>query len=420
MAANNVIKERIVRISRRPSIKWWQRLIIIASAILVAFLMCGVISTIAAPGTFFEFYQLFFEGPFVSGDAFLVVLWNAALLFLIAVALTPVFKMKFWNIGAEGQCLMGGLGAMIGLYFVAPHVPLFLALIIELALAMIFAVGWAVIPTIFKAFFNTNETLFTLMMNYIAAALVWAFELTFKNNSTGTIDELYRTEHYGWIPIIDKFNNSYIINIIIIVLVAVLVWVYLRFSKHGYELSVVGGSQNTARYVGINVKKVVIRTVILTGIICGVVGFLIVPGSAHTIAHESVGGRGFTAILICWISGFSIPAMGFYSFLINFVSTGCKDASKWLPYSDKLGNICVALFFVALLISTFFINFRVSIRWPKPIKKFFDKIKGLFKKKKKPDEVETVPNEGLAMKNVEFTSEIVDTITEDTKKEEEE
>jgi simple sugar transport system permease protein len=245
---------------------------------------------------------------------------------------------------------------------------------------MIFAVGWAVIPAIFKAFFNTNETLFTLMMNYIAAALVWAFELTFKNNSTGTIDELYRTEHYGWIPIIDKFNNSYIINIIIIVLVAVLVWVYLRFSKHGYELSVVGGSQNTARYVGINVKKVVIRTVILTGIICGVVGFLIVPGGAHTIAHESVGGRGFTAILICWISGFSIPAMGFYSFLINFVSTGCKDASKWLPYSDKLGNICVALFFVALLISTFFINFRVSIRWPKSIKKFFDKIKGLFKK----------------------------------------
>ena len=154
MAANNVIKERIVRISRRPSIKWWQRLIIIASAILVAFLMCGVISTIAAPGTFFEFYQLFFEGPFVSGDAFLVVLWNAALLFLIAVALTPVFKMKFWNIGAEGECLMGGLGAMIGLYFVAPHVPLFLALIIELALAMIFAVGWAVIPAIFKAFFN--------------------------------------------------------------------------------------------------------------------------------------------------------------------------------------------------------------------------------------------------------------------------
>ena len=417
MAANNIAKERIIRISRRPFIKWWQKLIIIASAILVGFLMCGVISTIADPGTFVDFYQLFFEGAFVSGDAFLTVIWNAALLFLIAVALTPVFKMKFWNIGAEGQCLMGGLGAMIGLYFVAPHVPLFVALLIELLLAVIFAAAWAVIPGIFKALFNTNETLFTLMMNYIAAGLVWAFELTFKNNSTGTIDELYPTEHFGWIPIMEKFNNSYIVNIIIVVLVAVLVWVYLRFSKHGYELSVVGGSQNTARYVGINVKKVIIRTVILSGIICGVVGFLLVPGSAHTIAHETVGGRGFTAILICWISDFSVPAMAFYSFLINFVSTGCKDASKWLNYSDKLGNICVALFFVLLLVCTFFINFKISIKWPKSIKDFFDKIKGIFKKKKEP---EPLPNEGKAIKDVEFSEEIVDTITEDAKKEEEE
>ena len=365
MASNsNVVKERIIRVSRRAFIKPWQRYAITAGAILIAFLFFGIISTIAAPGSFLEFYELFFQGPFISGSSFLSVVWDAALLFLIAVALTPVFKMKFWNIGAEGQCLMGGLGALIGLYFIAPHVPLFIALLIELVLAIIFSVIWAVIPAIFKAFFNTNETLFTLMMNYIATAVVWAFVIANSNTATGTINELWPNEHYGWIPIIDQLNNSYIANIVIVILVAVVVWVYLRFSKHGYELSVVGGSQNTARYVGINVKKVVIRTVILTGVICGFVGFLVVPGSAHTITPESMGGRGFTAILICWISNFSVPLMAFYSFLINFVSTGCKDASKWLPYSDKLGNICVALLFVALLISTFFINFKVTIKLP--------------------------------------------------------
>ena len=363
-ANNNVVKERIIRVSRRAFIKPWQRYAITAGAILIAFLFFGIISTIAAPGSFLEFYQLFFQGPFISGSSFLSVLWDAALLFLIAVALTPVFKMKFWNIGAEGQCLMGGLGALIGLYFIAPHVPLFVALLIELVLAIIFSVIWAVIPAIFKAFFNTNETLFTLMMNYIATAIVWAFVIANSNTATGTINELWPNEHYGWIPIIDQLNNSYIANIVIVILVAIVIWVYLRFSKHGYELSVVGGSQNTARYVGINVKKVVIRTVILTGVICGFVGFLVVPGSAHTITPESMGGRGFTAILICWISNFSVPVMAFYSFLINFVSTGCKDASKWLPYSDKLGNICVALLFVALLISTFFINFKVTIKLP--------------------------------------------------------
>ena len=361
---NNAAKERIIRVSRRAFIKPWQRYAITAGAILIAFLFFGIISTIAAPGSFLEFYELFFQGPFISGSSFLSVVWDAALLFLIAVALTPVFKMKFWNIGAEGQCLMGGLGALIGLYFIAPHVPLFIALLIELVLAIIFSVVWAVIPAIFKAFFNTNETLFTLMMNYIATAIVWAFVIANSNTATGTINELWPNEHYGWIPIIDQLNNSYIANIVIVILVAVVIWVYLRFSKHGYELSVVGGSQNTARYVGINVKKVVIRTVILTGVICGFVGFLVVPGSAHTITPESMGGRGFTAILICWISNFSVPLMAFYSFLINFVSTGCKDASKWLPYSDKLGNICVALLFVALLISTFFINFKVTIKLP--------------------------------------------------------
>ena len=375
MPANSSGKERIIRLSRRPFIKWWQRLLITFGAILIAFLLCGVISTIAAPGSFLDFYSLFFSGAFISADSLLTVFWNAAFLFLIAVALTPAFKMRFWNIGAEGQCLMGGLGAMIGLYFIAPHVPLFIALLIELVLAIIFAVIWAVIPAIFKAFFNTNETLFTLMMNYIAAGLVGAFVLANSNTMTGTIDELYPVEHYGWIPIIDRFNNSYIANIVIVVMVALLIWVYLRFSKHGYELSVVGGSQNTARYVGINVKKVIIRTIILTGVVCGVVGFLIVPGSAHTITSDAVGGRGFTAILICWISDFSVPLMGFYSFLINFVSTGCKDASKWLPYSDKLGNVCVALFFVLLVVSTFFINFKVSIRLPNKVKEFFAKFK---------------------------------------------
>ena len=375
MAENNA-KERLIRISRRAYIKPWQKWAITGGAILFAFLLCGIISTIAAPGSFFEFYELFFSGPFVSVDSFLALLWNAALLFLIAVALTPVFKMRYWNIGAEGQCLMGGLGAMVCLYFIAPHVPLVIALLLEIAFAIVFAVIWAVIPAIFKALFNTNETLFTLMMNYIAAGLVWAFVLANSNTVTGTIDELYPAEHFGWIPIVEAFNNSYIANIVIVAVVAVVIWVYLRFSKHGYELSVVGGSQNTARYVGINVRKVIVRTVILTGVICGVAGFLVVAGSAHTITPEAIGGRGFTAILICWISDFSVPLMAGYSFLINFVSTGCKDASKWLPYSDKLGNICVALFFVTLLISTFFINFKITLR-----PSLVEKIKGFFKKK---------------------------------------
>ena len=357
MAANNVIKERIVRISRRPSIKWWQRLIIIASAILVAFLMCGVISTIAAPGTFLEFYQLFFEGPFVSGDAFLVVLWNAALLFLIAVALTPVFKMKFWNIGAEGQCLVGGLGAMIGLYFVAPHVPLFLALIIELALAMIFAVGWAVIPAIFKAFFNTNETLFTLMMNYIAIGLVAAFSLKFKATGSTALGVLNAGTHAGWMP--EIFGSSYLIGIFVIINLVVALWFYLKYSKHGYEIAVLNGSVRTAEYVGINVKVVTIRTMILCGAVCGIAGFLLVSGSSHTVSETVVGGRGFTAVMIIWLGHFNPLEMVLYSVLNAIITVGSSNAAANLQYSGEVANVLSGLFFLLILTSEFFTNFRI-------------------------------------------------------------
>lgn len=385
-------KERIIRISRRTEIKTWQKAVAIASALLSAFLLCGIVVAVCAPGSFLDFYSYFFTGVFISADSFLNLLWDAAFLFLIALALTPVFKMKYWNIGAEGQCLMGGLGALIGLYFIAPHVPLVVALLIEILFAVIFAVVWALIPGIFKAIFNTNETLFTLMMNYVAMGFVSAFILANKNTSTGTIDPLYPNEHFGWIPISSQFNNSYIINIIVVLLIAFVVWVYMKFSKHGYEISVVGSSRNTAKYIGIDVKKVIIRTVIVTGVICGIVGFLCVAGNYHTLTKDAIGGRGFTAIIICWIGNFSVPVMAGYSFLIGFVSVGCKNANSWLHLSDKLANISVAIFFIALLVSTFFINFNISIKIPKDNKivKFFT---NLFHRNKQAPELEGASSE---------------------------
>ena len=145
-------------------------------------------------------------------------------------------------------------------------------------------------------------------------------------------------------------------------------------------MSVVGGSQNTARYVGINVKKVIIRTIILSGVVCGVVGFLLVAGGSHTISASIVSGRGFTAILVCWAGNFNVPMMLFYSFLITFVSSGSSTASSALPYSNAISEVATAVFFIIIIASTFFVNFNVHIPW---LRKLIDKIKDLFKKKEK-------------------------------------
>ena len=378
--ADNVKREKFIRISRRTDLKLWQRILIIGVSILMAFLLIGLISNIAAPGSFAKFYEYMFKGTFSTPRIFMTLLWNIGLMLLVAVALAPAFKMRFWNIGAEGQCLMGALGAVIGMYFIAPHVPNVLAIIIEFLLAILFAAIWAAIPAIFKAFLNTNETLFTLMMNYVATGIVASFIIFNQTKGrSGTIDPLNTATKAGWMPQINYFHNSYVYNIIVIALVAVVIWAYLRYSKHGYELSVVGGSQNTARYVGINVRKVIIRTVILSGVVCGVVGFLLVAGGSHTISTSIAGGRGFTAILVCWAGNFNVPMMLFYSFLITFVSSGSSTASSALPYSNAISEVATAVFFVIIIASTFFVNFNIHIPL---LRKLIDKIKSSFKKNK--------------------------------------
>ena len=381
--AERIAREKSIRISRRANIKTWQKVVTVCVSILVAFLICGLISNAAAPGSFIKYYDYVFKGSFSTPRRVVTLLWNTALMLLVAVALTPSFKMRFWNTGAEGQCLMGALGAVIGLYFIAPKVPLVIALIVELALALLFAIVWAVIPAIFKAYLNTNETLFTLMMNYLATGIVASFIKFNANSSSGTIVPLNTDTKAGWLPVIEFFNNSYIFNIIIVALVAAAIWTYLKYSKHGYELSVVGGSQNTAKYIGINVKKVIIRTVVVTGAVCGVVGFLLVAGNDHSVMEDMVGGRGFTAILICWIGNFNVPLMTLYSFLITLVSSGSSTASSWLHYPNAISKVSTALFFVILIASSFFVNFDIHIPW----------LRKLFKKNEEKEETRESINE---------------------------
>ena len=360
---------RFIHIARRTEMKPWKKVLIKVGFILFALLFCGLLSNIVAPGSFLEFYEYMINGTFMSPKITVNLFWQTAILFLISVSLAQAFKMKFWNIGAEGQCLMGGLGAMIIMKFVAPNVPNAIAIILEIILAMIFAEIWSVIPAIFKARFNTNETLFTLMMNYIAMGLVAACVLAWSTSGSSVLGIFNSTNHEGWLPFIGEFGNSYILNIIIVVALTINVWIFMRFTKHGYETSVVGGSRNTAKYLGINAGMVMIRTMLLSGLICGIVGFLLVSGASHSINESMVGGRGFTAILVAWLGEFSVPMMAIYSFLVTFVSVGSSNAAAWIGYSSTIGSVLTGFFFILVIVSTFFVNFKVHIRLPKLSKK---------------------------------------------------
>ena len=356
-------RKPLIHISRRNLVDRKTIIIIKAISIAAALLTCGIISNIFSPGSFFSFYQYLIEGTFYSVNTMLATFWSAALLLLIAVAITPAFKMKFWNIGAEGQVLMGAFGAAIIMKFIAPNIPNALALLLMLLMGIMFAAIWALIPAIFKAFFNTNETLFTLMMNYIAMGFVAAFSLKFKATGSTALGILNASTHAGWIP--EIFTFKYIINIIVIAVLVFGVWFYLKYSKHGYEIAVLNGSVRTAEYVGINVKLVTMRTMLLCGALCGVAGFLIVAGASHTVSESIVGGRGFTAVMISWLGHFNPLEMILYSMLNAVITTGSGSAAANLGYSGEVASVLSGIFFLIILVSEFFVNFRIILNLPK-------------------------------------------------------
>ena len=380
MSNNKAIKgEPFIRISRRSDINLKGKTIIKASSILGAFLLCGLLSTIISPGSFFGFYGSLFSSTFFSLSTSLATLWDAALLLIIAAAITPAFKMKFWNIGAEGQVLMGCLGSAIVMMFVAPHIPTPLALILMFLLAIAFGSLWAFIPSLFKALFGTNETLFTLMMNYIAIYIVNAYEKANAEPGQG-IGVINPDKHQGWLP--NLFGQTYLLGIIIILLLIVSIWFFLKYTKKGYEIAVLNGSTRTAEYVGINVKWVTIRTMLMSGALCGLAGFLIVSCGAHTVSSSVVNFKGYTAVMISWLGHFNPLEMGLYAVLYSLITIGGGAAAGDWGYSSDIASVFSGILFLIVLASEFFMNFRVRLN--------------IHKKKK--DEDVSVPPTGLAEK----------------------
>ena len=373
---NNVKKDPLMHLTRLPDPKprhyWFSKLF----SVLVALLICAIITTAMEPGNFINFFKYLGLGTFSNGLQVIRLIQDTAVLLIIALALTPAFKMKFWNIGAEGQVLMGALGSTIVMKFMAGSMPNVLLIFVCLAFAIVFSIVWAVIPAIFKAFFNTNETLFTLMMNYLAAGIIAYFIFVWVPNGSAVLGIVNLNTHEGWLP--QLFGQDYIINIIIVAVVTVIVFIYLRFSKHGYELTVVGESKNTARYVGINVKKTIIRTLILSGALCGLAGFILVNGTSHTLNADLVQGRGFTGILVAWLGHFNPLEMVFTAFLVAFITLGGSYAGDILRFGNSYSKVLIGVFFFVFIASEFFLRYKINFSVEAQM--FFKQIGDFFKK----------------------------------------
>ncbi len=355
------MREPLFHIVRRNSSSRMRGWAVRGIAILAAVLLSGLLTFLVTGLNPLEVYSKMIQGNFGSTRRIWVLLQNTAILLIIALALTPAFKMRFWNTGAEGQVLIGGFGAALMMRFVGASLPNALLIPLELLAAVAAGALWGFIPAFFKAKWKTNETLFTLMMNYVAIQIVsWFCTLFAVPKGSGQLGILNQSTEAGWLPTL--FGQKYMMNVIIVVLVLIFVFIYLRFSKHGYEISVVGESEKTARYVGINVKSVIIRTMLLSGALCGVAGFLLVCGTDHSITPNTVGGEGFTGIMVSWLAKFNPFVMVFTSALIIFMKNGAAQIATSFHLNESFGDILTGIIIFFIIGCEFFINYRVVFR----------------------------------------------------------
>ena len=354
-------KEPLLRIAKRDTISRPKAWAIRIVAVLLSLVVSGVFIFAVTRMNPLDVYQGIFDGAFGTSIRTWNTIRDAMMLLCIGVGLAPAFKMRFWNIGAEGQVLIGGIVTAGFMRAFGGDIPTPALLVIMAVVSLLAGAVWGMVPATFKATWNTNETLFTLMMNYVAIQLTSYFVTLWENpvgsNTVGVINQRTRD---GWFPAL--FGQEYGLNVLLVLVLTVGIFLYLKYSKQGYEISVVGDSENTARYAGINVKKVTIRTMAISGAICGLAGFIAVAGSSHTISTSTAGGRGFTAIIVAWLAQFNTFVMILISFLLVFLQKGAIRIASLYNLNDYASNIITGIILFFILGSEFFIKYRIILR----------------------------------------------------------
>ncbi len=355
------VHEPRIQVVKRDAMPWYKSWSIRITAILLALVINGFVIVLLTGDNPIDIYSAMFDGNFGTSRRVWNLLQELAMLLCISLAVTPAFKMKFWNIGAEGQALAGGLASAACMIYMGNTLSPVILIPLMAVCSIIAGMIWGIIPAYFKAKFNTNETLFTLMMNYVAMQLV-KFCVVFWENpkDSNTVGIINRSTMGGWLPSVG--GQKYLLNIIIVAILTVGMYIYLKYSKHGYEISVVGESENTARYIGINVKKVILRTMALSGALCGITGLLLVAGTDHTIETNIVGGMGFTAIMVSWLAKFNPIIMTLTSFLIVFLERGAGEIATAFRLNESLSDIITGIILFFIIGCEFFVNYKINIR----------------------------------------------------------
>ncbi|SFR63149.1 ABC transporter permease [Anaeromicropila populeti] len=351
------IKEPFIRIEKRADLSSKVKWLLYTSAFFTAIVVGGIF-LLAVGVNPLKAYGKIVEGAFRSKMAVEATIKLAVPLLISSLGITLAFKMKFWNIGAEGQIIMGGI---FSTYFALFHAdwPHFVLMTVMLLAGILGGGLWAVIPAWFKTKYGTNETLFTLMLNYIALYLIkYLTEGPWKDPEASGFPKIASFEANARLDKIFNVHAGWLIGLLLVLAV----YAYLKYTKQGFEISIVGESQNTARYAGMNVKGIVVRTLFLSGAICGIAGMCQVSGAAFTLSEGVAGGVGFTAIIVAWLARLNPFIILVITAGFSILEKGCSVMQSTFGISTAVSSILQGIILFVILAFDFFSSYKLVIK----------------------------------------------------------
>lgn len=345
-----------IRISKRAEVGTKKAVLFRAISVAAA-IIAGGLFILCIGYNPFSVYGTIIKGAFSTSMAFQATVKVMIPLLISSLGVTLAFKMKFWNIGAEGQIIAGAICAS---YFALFHadLPHFLLMIIMFVAGIIGGGLYGLIPAFFKAKFGTNETLFTLMLNYIALyVIVWLRDGAWADPESGGFPKIARFVSNAQLDKVGGIQVGWIIGLIL----TVIVFIYLKYTKHGYEISVVSESHATARYAGMNPKKIMLRTMFFSGAVCGIAGMVQATGSDMTLATSVAGGVGFTAIIVAWLAQLEPIAILIVSFLFSVLEKGSSVMQSTFGLSTYCADVLQGIILFFVLAGEFVIRYKFVV-----------------------------------------------------------
>lgn len=347
----------MVRLIKREDVSKATRIKIMIFAIILALVIAGGFLGFLGYNPL-DVFGAMLEGALGSPNRIRQTVINTVPLVVTAIGISVAFKMQFWNIGGEGQIFIGALGATL-VALNAPTLSKPVLLLLMAAAALVFGAFWAAISGILKVYFNTNETIVTLMLNYIALKFITYLQYgPLRDKKAMNFPKIPSFSDNAILPNLFNVHIGWIIAIIIVIVF----YIIMKHSKLGYEISVLGESQNTARYAGISINKTVLKAVCISGALCGLTGFIQASAVSQTLSTEITGGVGYTAIIVAWLSNLNSIAILIVSLLFAGLVQGGSYIQTAFGIPNAAASVIQALLLFFVLGSDLFIKYKISIR----------------------------------------------------------